>query len=97
MKTSKPKHDPFFSASMEYLPIARDFFRQHLPSLFAPSIDLRTLERSDGKNTDQKLKQRERDIIYRAIIGGTDTCFLVCEHLASGETGHTAKTLTLSP
>jgi hypothetical protein len=46
-KSSKPKHDPFFSKSMEYLPIARDFFKVHIPSSLAPSIDLSTLERSD--------------------------------------------------
>jgi predicted transposase YdaD len=80
MKTPKPKHDPFFSASLEFLPIAHDFFKQHLPSLLAPSINLSTLERADRKNTDRKLKQRQRDIIYRAILDGTDTCFLACEH-----------------
>jgi predicted transposase/invertase (TIGR01784 family) len=80
MKAPKPKHDPFFSDSMEYLPIARDFFKQHIPPLLVPSIDLSTLERADRKNTDRKLKQRQRDIIYRAILGATNPCFLSCEH-----------------
>ena len=80
MKTSKPKHDPFFSESMEYFPIAHDFFKQHIPPSLAPSIDLSTLERVDRKNTDQKLKKRQRDIIYRAILGGTSPSFLSCEH-----------------
>jgi predicted transposase/invertase (TIGR01784 family) len=80
MKTPKPKHDPFFSDSLEFLPIARDFFKQHLPSLLAKSINLSTLERTDRKNTDRKLKQRQRDIIYKATLGGTDTCYLCCEH-----------------
>jgi hypothetical protein len=49
MKNPKPKHDPFFSGSMEYLPIAYDFFKQHIPISLVPSIDLNTLERATVK------------------------------------------------
>src|ERR1700733_8881289 len=82
MRPSRSKHDPFLSKSLELLPIAVDFFKQHLPISLRPLIDLSTLERVDRKNTDKRLKQRQRDIIYKAVFNKTDTCFLALEHVS---------------
>jgi hypothetical protein len=63
--TKKAKHDPFFSKSMEYLPIVQDFFRQHIPPHILDRLGLASLIRMDRKNTDYKLKNRERDLYTR--------------------------------
>lgn len=85
MKKLKSNHDRFFSQSLELLPIARDFFKNHLPDSLQPSIDLSSLERADRKNTDLKLKQRQRDSIYKTLINQTNTCFLCLEHQSQGK------------
>ena len=60
------KYDPFFSRSMEYLPIAQALFKQYLPDHLRQPAHLDTLVRVDRTNTDQKLAQRRRDIVYKA-------------------------------
>jgi predicted transposase YdaD len=81
MSSFKPKHDPFFALSLEIPAIAHAFFKQHVPKYVTELINLETLVRVDRKNTDNDLKQRERDIIYKTtLLHQTGTVFLSCEH-----------------
>lgn len=79
---SKPqsKYDPFFSRSMEHLPIAQAFFAQHLPPHLHEPADLDTLIRFDRTNTNVQLAQRCRDIAYKAQMQGGATLLLCAEH-----------------
>ena len=81
--TKRAKYDPFFSASLEYLPIAQDFFRHYLPPHLKAVINVDKIVRVDRKNTDAKLKQRQRDIIYQASLDN-NVCYLACEHDSLG-------------
>ena len=82
MPQSKPqsKYDPFFSRSMEHLPIAQAFFAQHLPPHLHEHTDLDTLIRFDRTNTNVQLAQRCRDIAYKAQMQGGATLLLCAEH-----------------
>ena len=66
MTSSKSKYDPFFSRSMEYPPIAQALFKQYLPEHLRQPAHLDTLVRVDRTNTNKKLAQRRRDIVYKA-------------------------------
>ena len=76
----KSKYDPFFSRSMEHLPIAKAFFSQHLPQHIRPLVDLDSLVRLDRTNTNQKLEQRRRDIAYEAKMEGEIALLACAEH-----------------
>ena len=80
MPDSKSKYDLFFSKSMEQPSIAKAFFAQHIPSHIKPVVDLETCTRVDRTNTDDKLKQRHRDIVYKAEMEEKKTLFLCTEH-----------------
>ena len=83
--TKRAKYDPFFSASLEYLPIAQDFFRYYLPPHLKAVINVDKIIRVDRKNTDARLKQRQRDIIYKVLLDNGDVCYLTCEHDSQGK------------
>ena len=76
----KSKYDPFFSRSMEHLPIAQDFFSQHLPQHIGQLVDLDSFVRRDRTNTNQKLEQRRRDIAYEAQMEGKHRILACAEH-----------------
>ena len=80
MTQSKSKYDPFFSRSMEHLPIAQAFFSQHLPEHIRQLVDLDTLVRVDRTNTNDKLEQRRRDITYEAQMEGKHRILACAEH-----------------
>lgn len=65
---AKPKHDPFFSRSLEHPAIARDFFRQHVPPYLKEEVVWEGLSRMDRNDTDSALKKLQRDIIYKAPL-----------------------------
>ena len=65
---AKPKHDPFFSRSLEHPAIAKDFFRQHIPPYLKEQVDWEGLSRIDRNDTDSALKKLQRDIIYKAPL-----------------------------
>ena len=77
MPPSKSKYDPFFSRSMEQLPIAQAFFSQHLPQHIRQLVDLDSFVHLDRTNTNQKLEQRRRDIAYEAPMEG-EIALLAC-------------------
>src|SRR5438045_4159828 len=81
---NKSKHDAFFGRSLEHLPIAKAFFRAHIPAHLQPLIDFGTWVRVDRTNTDAKLKRRHRDIVHKARIGIKHTVVVCTEH-QSGE------------
>ncbi len=75
-----PKHDPFFSNSMEYTPIAQAFFLQHLPQYIKEHILPNSFRRIDRIHTDQRLKQRRRDVAYLALTKDGHPIHLYAEH-----------------
>ncbi len=75
-----PKHDPFFSSSMEYTPIAQAFFLQHLPKSIKKHILPNSFRRIDRIHTDQRLKQRRRDVAYLALTKDGHPIHLYAEH-----------------
>jgi predicted transposase YdaD len=77
---TKPKHDPFFSRSLEIPEIAHDFFKYHLSLDLSQQLDLSNMARLDRTNTDFNLKQRERDIVYKTKLNKINTAFLCVEH-----------------
>lgn len=80
MALSKPRHDPFFSRSLEHSPLARDFFSKHIPLHLREHLGFDHLIRVDRNNTDARLKRRQRDIIYKMPLKQTRTAFLCAEH-----------------
>jgi predicted transposase/invertase (TIGR01784 family) len=83
-----PKHDPFFSSSLEIPAIARAFFKCHLSMIsnqLPEQVDLENIIRVDRKNTQPELTQLERDIIYKSTINKTGTIFLCCEHQSQAQ------------
>jgi predicted transposase/invertase (TIGR01784 family) len=83
MSLTIPKHDPFFSSSLEITAIASAFFKHHLSAVskqLPEQVDLENMVRVDRKNTQTELTQLERDIIYKTTLNKTDTIFLTCEH-----------------
>jgi predicted transposase YdaD len=69
---------------MEHTPIAQAFLKQHIPQHINHLVEFDSLTRVDRTNTDAKLKQRHRDIIYKAPIEQNNTLFACAEH-QSGE------------
>lgn len=70
---TKPKHDSFFSRSIEHPAIAMSFINQHIPSYLKEHIIWKDLHRVDRSNTDSMLKKLHRDILYRArMVEGRD-------------------------
>lgn len=80
MPRKQPKHDSFFSGSLELIPIALAFFKQHIPGHLQQIVESQTITRIDRKNTDAKLKQRLRDIIYQTSLYPNGTCYCTVEH-----------------
>lgn len=80
MNTTRPRHDEFFHNSLSRPIIGRDFFRQHLPEPFRKHLDLDQSIKIDRSHTDDKLQQRERDIIYKTRLRDKGTAFLCAEH-----------------
>ncbi len=79
------KFDRFFSESMEHLPIARAFFKQHLPVYVLALIDLDTLRRLDRTKTHEKLDQRRRDIVYVVKMKDGRLLLFCVEHQSSAD------------
>ena len=80
MPQDKSKYDPFFSRSMEHPHIARTLFKQALPEHLLQPADLDTLVRMDRTNTDKKLAQRRRDIVYKAQMEDEIALLIGAEH-----------------
>ena len=80
MPASRSQFDTFFSRSMEHLPIAQAFFKQHLPPHILLATDLSTLTRIDRTNTNDHLRQRRKDIAYQAQMTGGHTLLICTEH-----------------
>ncbi|XWN34657.1 MAG: Rpn family recombination-promoting nuclease/putative transposase [Roseivirga sp.] len=80
MPSSKSKYDPFFSRSLEYLPMAEAFLKHYLPAHLRPLVDFSTLERVDRTHTDAHLSKRHGDIAYRAQMGPQSKLYVCLEH-----------------
>jgi len=61
----KSNHDQFVSRSLEHVAIARDFFKQYVPSNLKGDIVRGNLSRIDRSSTDLMLKKLHRDMLYR--------------------------------
>jgi predicted transposase YdaD len=83
---SKAKHDQFFSRSLEYPAIAQAFIYQHSLIYLREKVDWGQLVRVDRTNTDDTLKQRRRDIIYKApFLNEEGTVFFAIEHQSEND------------
>ena len=81
----KSNHDQFVSRSLEHVAIARDFFKQYVPSDLKGDIVRGNLSRIDRSSTDLVLKKLHRDMLYRTqLVGGRD---LICavEHQSTDD------------
>lgn len=76
----RTKNDSFFKRSLEKLAIAKTFFKQYLPDPIQPLVDFDSLARIDRTNTDVKLRERHRDIIYQLTIDQCYTLLACAEH-----------------
>ncbi|XWN34762.1 MAG: Rpn family recombination-promoting nuclease/putative transposase [Roseivirga sp.] len=81
----RTKNDSFFKRSLEDPAIAKAFFIQHLPEHLKPLVDFKALKRMDRSSTDDKLKQRHRDVVYEAPIEDSYTLLACTEHQGKPE------------
>ena len=77
---AKPKHDPFFSRSLENPFIAKDFFKHHVPTQLKAYVNWKALARIDRSNTDAALKKLHRDMIYKITIEEGKDIIIAAEH-----------------
>ena len=77
---AKPKHDPFFSRSLEYPSIAKSFLFQHTPNHLKEYVNWKALDRVDRSNTDPKLKKLHRDMLYKASLKQDKDIIFGIEH-----------------
>ena len=65
---------------MEHIPIAQAFLKQHMPTHLQQDLDLSSLVRVDRTHTDSQLKQRHKDIIYKASLREYGDLLACLEH-----------------
>lgn len=77
---AQSKFDPFFSRSMEFIPIAQDlFWHYHLANTATGEI-VETLVRVDRTNTNKSLEKHHRDIAYAVTMQGGQKHLMCVEH-----------------
>lgn len=74
-------HDKFFKLSLSELPVAKEFFTEHLPPAVLEKLNLETLKLENHSFVDENYKGSEADIIYSVTTGNAKGyLFLLCEH-----------------
>lgn len=82
---AKPKHDPFFTKSMQCPAIANSFLQQHIPLELKDHIIWETLHRIDRNDTDSKLTRLQRDSMYQASTRKGGNIILNTEHQSKAD------------
>ena len=83
--TTTAHHDRFFSRSMEHVAIAKALFSAHLQPTLQQYVDFESLGRQDRKNTDGKLQQRQRDMVYEASMRAQGSLLICTEHQSQAQ------------
>ena len=79
-------HDTFFRTSMQYAPVAQQFFQQHLPAPLLNALDINGFKLEDGSYIDKTLQNSFSDLVFscpynKSVGAGSDAkVILLIEH-----------------